>query len=112
MSIEIELKLPEPHEGQRTVIQQAKRFNVACCGRRWRKSTLGMDRLIRLALEGFPTALFCPSYKIAGDSWRSLKETMRLAIRESSEQDRRFVLCGGGSLEVWSLADSPDSGRG
>jgi hypothetical protein len=71
-----------------------------------------MDRLIRPALEGFPTALFCPTYKIAGDCWRGLKETMRLAIRESSEQDRRFVLCGGGSLEVWSLADNPDAGRG
>ena len=35
MPKEIKLQLPLPHPAQRQVIQQAKRFNVVCCGRRW-----------------------------------------------------------------------------
>jgi len=35
-----------PHPEQAKVIQQSKRFNVVCCGPRWGKTVLGMDRLM------------------------------------------------------------------
>jgi hypothetical protein len=38
----IELNLPAPHPAQAKLIQEAKRFNVLCCGRRWGKTVLGM----------------------------------------------------------------------
>ena len=56
MSKEIELQLTALHPAQWQVVQQAKRFNVVCCGRRWGKTVLGMDRLIHPALEGRPVA--------------------------------------------------------
>jgi len=52
MSKEIKLQLPAPHAAQLRVIQEAKRFNVICCGRRWGKTVLGTDRLIHAALQG------------------------------------------------------------
>jgi hypothetical protein len=51
MARTIELRLPQPHAAQQMVIQQSKRFNVVCCGRRWGKTVLGMDRLIHPALQ-------------------------------------------------------------
>ena len=35
------LTLPVPHIAQYRIIDQAKRFQVVCCGRRWGKTTLG-----------------------------------------------------------------------
>jgi hypothetical protein len=46
------LTLPKPHPAQQQVIDRSKRFNVLCCGRRWGKTELGMDRLIHPALAG------------------------------------------------------------
>ena len=105
------LTLPKPHTAQQQVIDTAKRFNVVCCGRRWGKTELGMDRMIQLALRGQPVAWFAPSYKMAAPVWRELQNRLHAVTRESNQQERRLDLAGGGVVEVWSL-DSPDSGRG
>jgi len=111
MSRTIELKLPAPHSGQQTVIQAAKRFNVVCCGRRWGKTVLGLDRLIQPALRGLPVAWFSPSYKYLADAWRELTDVLRPVTADANKQERHIDLIGGGSVEAWSL-DSPDAGRG
>jgi hypothetical protein len=58
----IQLELPRPHPAQARIIREARRYNVVCCGRRRGKTTLGMDRVIRLALDGRPAgeASRCP----------------------------------------------------
>ena len=43
MSNTIELLLTRPHAAQGRVIEQAKRFNAVCRGRRWGKTVLGME---------------------------------------------------------------------
>ena len=48
------------------MIREAKRFNVAACGRQIGKTTLGIDRLARAAANGQPTAWFAPTYKYVG----------------------------------------------
>src|SRR6476659_5672470 len=53
---EIKLQLTALHPAQLQVTEWAKRFNVVCCGRRWGKTVLGMDRLIHPALQGKPVA--------------------------------------------------------
>ncbi len=105
------LKLPRPHAAQQQVIDAAKRFNVLCCGRRWGKTLLGMDRLIQPALESKPVAWFAPNYKLAAPVWRELQNILYPVTRDVNQQERRLELKGGGALEMWSL-DSPDSGRG
>jgi hypothetical protein len=111
MPKEIELQLTLLHQAQRRVIQQAKRFNVVCCARRWGKTMLGMDRLIHQALDGKPVAWFAPNYRLLSDVWRELQATLQPVIVTTNQQERRLELQGGGVIEMWSL-DSPDSGRG
>src|SRR5215471_19580095 len=107
----IELQLTEPHAAQLRVIQEAKRFNVLCCGRRWGKTVLGMDRLIHPALKGKPVAWFSPTNKLMADTWRVVRSTLAPVTRDKSEQEKRLELIGGGVIEFWSL-DCPDAARG
>ena len=108
---QIKLQLPAPHAAQLRVIQESKRFNVVCCGRRWGKTQLGMDRLIHPALQGKPVAWFAPNYRLLAEVWRELQTRLQLVLKSFSQQDRRLELHGGGTIEMWSL-DSRDSGRG
>ena len=111
MQKQIVLQLPAPHKAQLRVIQQAKRFNVVCCGRRWGKTVLGMDRLIHPALQGKPVAWFAPNYRLSSEVWRELQVTLGPLVASLNQQERRLELYGGGTVEIWSL-DSSDAGRG
>jgi hypothetical protein len=111
MSKEIQLQLTALYPAQQQVIQQAKRFNVVCCGRRWGKTVLGMDRLIHPALQGKRAAWFAPNFRLLADVWRDLQVVLGPVITRASQQEWRLELRGGGVVEMWSL-DSPDSGRG
>lgn len=105
------IELPQPHAGQQKVIDGAKRFNVLECGRRFGKSTLGIDRLIETALQGDPSAWFAPSYKLLADIWRLTCAALAPLKPLTSVQEKRIELLTGGSIEFWSL-DQPDAGRG
>jgi len=105
------LTLPKPHAAQQQIIDGARRFNVVCCGRRFGKSELAMDRLIHVALAGKPVAWFAPTYKLLAPVWRELQSRLYPITRDCSQQERRLEVKGGGSIECWSL-DSADSGRG
>src|SRR5262245_48522443 len=107
----IGLNLPALYPVQARVIQEATRFNVVCCGRRWGKTVLGMDRLIHTTLQGKPAAWFSPTTKLMADAWRTVRSGLSPITLEKSEQEKRLELIGGGIIEFWSL-DSPDSGRG
>src|ERR1039457_5270781 len=104
-------RLPAPQPAQARVIQESKRFNIVCGGRRWGKTILGMDRLIEPALRGKPVAWFAPNYRLLADVWRQLQVTLAPVILRVSQDERRLELRGGGVIEMWSL-DSPDAGRG
>ena len=106
------LTLPRPHPGQAEVIAEAKRFNVLACGRRWGKSTLGIDRVVNRALQGAPCGWFGPSYKSLLDVWRELTSTLQPVIADKSESERRLQLIGGGVIEAWSLDSLGDNARG
>jgi hypothetical protein len=64
-------QLPRPHSGQRRILQDMRRFNVLACGRRFGKTTFGIERLVRPALEGYPVAWFSPTYKMLSEVWRT-----------------------------------------
>ncbi len=40
------IQVQKLHESQRRVVAEAKRFNVLMCGRRFGKTTLGIDRVV------------------------------------------------------------------
>lgn len=105
------LTIPALLPAQQQVVDEAARFNVLACGRRWGKTTLGADRVIETALEGKPAGWFAPSYKLLQPTWRELQARLKPILTDSSEQEKRLVIQGGGSVECWSL-DNPDAGRG
>ena len=105
------LNLPKPHPGQIAVISYKARFNVMACGRRFGKTTLGIDRIIRPMLDGRPVGWFSPTYKMLADVWREMKEVLQPVTRQKSEQEKRIEIITGGVLDMWSL-DRPDAARG
>lgn len=105
------IKLPRPHEAQRGVIRNAKRFNVVNCGRRFGKTILGENRILRPALDGQPVAWFAPSYKLLLEPWRDILRPLRGIIARKNATERRIELATGGVIEFWSL-DDPDAARG
>lgn len=109
---QIQLTLPRPHLAQQQVINEAKRFSVVCCGRRWGKTQLAIDRTIQKALHGQPCGWFSPTYKMLADSWRTLCQLLDPVIADKSESEKRIQLRGGGVVECWSMDSAGDAARG
>jgi hypothetical protein len=107
---EIVLTRPILHRAQQQVVDGAKRFNVLQCGRRFGKTTLGVDLALDPALDGFPVGWFAPTYKILADAWREIVDATKDIAAKVDQKDHRIELITGGVLEFWSL-DTPDPGR-
>jgi phage terminase large subunit-like protein len=105
------ITLPRPHPGQVAILSGRRRFNVACCGRRFGKTALGVDRLVTRALRGLPVAWFSPSYRMLTEVWRDIRRVVAPAVERTDSQQHRLDLFGGGVIEMWSL-DQPDAARG
>lgn len=99
------------HPAQAQMVAEARRFNVADCGRRFGKTELGMDRAVRVARAGAPVGWFSPTYRMLAEVWRELVTLLRPRGAVVHVQDRRLDFPGGGVLEFWSL-DTPDVARG
>lgn len=104
------LTIPKPHKAQRPILRESARFNVLDCGRRWGKTILLQDVIIRPALDGYPVGWFAPSYKYLTEAWRDLNRTLRPIIRRSNASEHRIELLTGGVVECWTLED-PNAGR-
>ncbi len=99
------------HESQRRVVAEAKRFNVLLCGRRFGKTTLGIDRVVDAVVRGLPAAWFAPTYKLLLEVWRELEIIFAPVTVSASVQERQLRLVGGGVVDFWSL-EHVDAGRG
>ena len=93
------------------MIRESRRFNVATCGRRFGKTTLGENRVIRHVLEGKPAAWFSPSYKMLTEVWRDVRQVLAPVTVAVDKQQHRIELVTGGVLEMWSL-DTANAPRG
>lgn len=107
----VKLVLPRLHPAQRQVKDNGRRYNVLNCGRRFGKTTLGIDLEIGPMLAGYPVAYFAPTYKMLADVWRNVKYAFAPVIKNKLEQEHRLELISGGVLDMWSLED-PDGARG
>ena len=105
------VRLSKPHPAQAEVLAGRRRFNVVCCGRRWGKTTLGIDRLVVNALRGNPVAWCSPSYRMLSEVWRDTRRIVAPVVQRADSQQHRLELVGGGVIEMWSL-DQPDVARG
>lgn len=98
------------HPGQAQVYQEAKRFNILACGRRWGKTELGIDLALETLLQGYPVGWFAPTYKILIEAWDRTAKFLKPITVRSNRTERRIELNTGGVLEGWTLED-PDAGR-
>lgn len=108
---EIIIRLQKRHINQELIIQTKRRFNVLKCGRRFGKTSIAKELIIEPALDGFPVAYFCPTYKDLNDFWIEVVKILGDAIKQKNEQLKQIRLITGGVIDMWSL-DEPDSGRG
>lgn len=96
------ITLNEPHEGQQEVIDQARRFNVLCCGRRWGKSALAVNLLSEVALSGNPVGYFTPTYKLLDGTYQECVDALAPIITRKNEH--QFIeIETGGRIDFWSL---------
>lgn len=105
------IHLPRPHQAQAAILTEARRFNVVACGRRFGKSTLGINRLIDGALRGQPVGWFSPTYKMLAEVWRDVSRALQPVTVRRNAQQHRLELITGGVVDMWSL-DTPDVARG
>jgi predicted phage terminase large subunit-like protein len=108
--------LPILHAGQQQLMRESRRYNVPVCGRRFGKTFLAQEVLLdgprqKGALNGYPVALYAPTYQTMLESWRTLCRTLKDVTAQKSEQNKRLDLITGGSVECYSL-DDPDASRG
>ncbi len=107
----ITIAMPRPHPAQRQIFSSSARFQVVFAGRRWGKTELGVDRIIRGICQ-------TPGlYWWVGLSWRSasMKRAWRLLGRrlrpagaQIREADKEIRVPNGS--EIWlRTAERPDS---
>lgn len=106
----VQIEVPEPHAGQQRVIDEAARFNVLECGRRFGKTTLGEFLLAMPAIQGHPVGWFAPTFKYLTEAWRNVLKIVQPLQPKVNVQERRIELMTGGVAEFWSL-DDPNAGR-
>ena len=108
---QIEIEVPALHAAQQTIVDEAKRFNVLSCGRRFGKTLLGIQLGLQPALEGFPVGWFSPTHKMLAEVWRDTRNILQPVTQRTAVQEHRLELITGGVVDMWSL-DAADSTRG
>lgn len=104
------VKIPKLHPAQQQIFDEAKRFNVLKCGRRFGKTSI-IEELSTIALDGKKVGIWSPTYKDLHEVWKGLLRTYQDVIESKNEQVKQIVLITGGIIDMWSMED-PDSGRG
>lgn len=107
--IDYTVKMPAPHEGQRYYLQNARRFNILCCGRRWGKNVVEHRRIAQNIK--YPCAWYAPTYRMLSEDWRELSHRLAPVVTRKNESEHRLEFIGGGYLDMWSL-DNQDASRG
>lgn len=111
---DIRLVLPRPHEGQQTILREAKRYNVLACGRRFGKTTLGGNLLSDPVLrDGLPCAWFAPTYRLLEEAYNDHKRIYSPVIRRAVQTPApRIELITGAAIDYWTLDDPSTVARG
>ena len=111
----LDLRLPKRHPAQDEVVRESRRWNVLSCGRRWGKTTLGLDVLVAEpggALDGQPVAWFAPNSKLFNEVWLQAVDLLRPVSTRVDSQQNRIDLLTGGHVDFWTLHNTDDPGRG
>lgn len=114
---DITLRFQRLHPSQADVRAGLRRFNVLNCGRRWGKTTFGLDLLLDDprhlgALDGHPVAWFAPNSKLFDEAWWEAVKLTKPIVTRADSQKNRIELLTGGIIDFWTLHNTDDPGRG
>jgi predicted phage terminase large subunit-like protein len=109
--IKNKIYLPKLHPAQQEILENAKRFNTVCCGRRFGKNVLLENIIVTNALQGKRVGHLEPTFSDIAEVWRDINQLLKPAIKNSNGSEMRIELNTGGIIEFWSL-QSYDSIRG
>lgn len=107
----INLRLLPLHAKQAQILQEAKRFNVLKCGRKFGKTTLCEELITDKIIDQLPIAYFSPTYKELYNVWDRIKHVLQPITVSKDETVKQLKVLGGGLLDMWSM-ENPDSARG
>jgi len=104
------IRLPMPHEGQRRVRLESKRFNVLSAGRRWRKTTLVMPIAVEVMLGGGTVVWGAPTYDQVSTAYEEMRRGCRGVAKFRTSPFMDAEIPGAGRCLFRSL-DNPDNAR-
>lgn len=106
---QITVKLAKLHKAQQQIKNEADRWNVVDCGRRWGKSKMAVNMMAESSLDGHPVGYFAPTYKLLEGTFKECYTALEPVT--SRKHDNQFIeLQTGGLIEFWSM-DNPMAGR-
>ncbi len=114
MTNEVTVTLPKLHPKQIEIVKSSKRFNVLDCGRRFGKTSLAVDRMVRRLLQGQRVAYCAPIYEMCAHVWGIMKNKLMLSdgmgrklVIHKHETRLQMILANGAVFDCWSMeADS------
>ena len=98
----IEIKLPEPHNAQRTVLDSKARFRVMMCGRRFGKSLISQSISIENGLNGKRVAYITPTYQLGKIFFQEICKVLTEDIYKKNESDLTISFITGGSIRFFT----------
>jgi len=114
----VTIELWEPHTGQQYIQDNAKRFNVIPCSRRFGKTEMIYsveENLILPAVnKGWCIGIFTPVKKDFLRQWGNIEKIYKPLIKKIDNTQKILYFHGGGELWLFSLANDKekDNGRG
>lgn len=121
-----QLTLPDftPHAGQRRILTQRRKRNVACMGRRFGKTYLMIEMVLNLpggafggfdgkGKRGLPCAWYAPNDSYFTRVFQEIVQQYSPVIRKATSQPRPVIeFHNGGRLDFWTLENPMKCGRG
>lgn len=104
-----------PHDGQELIHYDDARFKVIVCGRRWGKTTLAINELIKCAMAKDNSYLWLcsPTYRQSKMiAWRMLKQYIPDEIPVKYNESELAAIFPNGSVIELKGADNEDALRG
>jgi predicted phage terminase large subunit-like protein len=111
---DITLTLPRPHRSQWIILNEAQRWNVVACGRRFGKTTLGGNLLADPVLrDGKSCAWFAPTYRLLEEAYNDHRRIYQPVITRAVQTPApRIELITGAAIDYWTLDDPSTVARG
>lgn len=113
----LKIRLYNPHKGQRRIHRSKARFRVVACGRRFGKTLMACNEIVKFALDykNASCAWVAPWFRQAKIAYRLIRRAFaktgnRIIVRKS-DSELRFEFANGSVIQFFS-AENYDSIRG